>query len=181
MSNVTSSVMPSNSAARTKRFFIRFLEYFALFLACFIALLPIWSSFTTSFKGAEEYATTNAMALPRNWFNFGNYEKWTEEIQKEIDTVKPGSGSASVPSADFFTRELDAALLEGRADIAIHSAKDLPYPLPAGIEVIALTESADKSDSLVTRDGKTLDQLPSQSKIGTSSEQRKAAGTAHAR
>ena len=77
-------------------------------------------------------------------------------------------------SADFFTRELDAALLEGRADIAIHSAKDLPYPLPAGIEVIALTESADKSDSLVTRDGKTLDQLPSQSKIGTSSEQRKA-------
>ena len=77
-------------------------------------------------------------------------------------------------SADFFTRELDAALLEGRADIAIHSAKDLPYPLPAGIEVIALTESADKSDSLVTRDGKTLDQLPSQSKIGTSAEQRKA-------
>lgn len=77
-------------------------------------------------------------------------------------------------SADFFTRELDAALLEGRADVAVHSAKDLPYPLPAGIEVIALTESADKSDSLVTRDGKTLRQLPPQSKIGTSSEQRKA-------
>ncbi|MBQ8710783.1 MAG: uroporphyrinogen-III C-methyltransferase [Bacteroidaceae bacterium] len=77
-------------------------------------------------------------------------------------------------SPDFFTRELDAALIEGRADIAIHSAKDLPYPLPVGIEVIALTESADKSDSLVTRDGKTLRQLPARSKIGTSSEQRKA-------
>lgn len=77
-------------------------------------------------------------------------------------------------AADFFTRELDAALIDGRADIAIHSAKDLPYPLPAGIEVIALTESADKSDSLVTRDGKTLAQLPANSKVGTSSEQRKA-------
>jgi len=77
-------------------------------------------------------------------------------------------------AADFFTRELDDALLDGRADIAIHSAKDLPYPLPAGIEVIALTESADKSDSLVTRDGKTLAQLPANSRVGTSSEQRKA-------
>ncbi|MBO7570139.1 MAG: hydroxymethylbilane synthase, partial [Bacteroidaceae bacterium] len=77
-------------------------------------------------------------------------------------------------SPDFFTRELDAALIEGRADIAIHSAKDLPYPLPVGIEVSALSESADKSDSLVTRDGKTLRQLPARSKIGTSSEQRKA-------
>lgn len=77
-------------------------------------------------------------------------------------------------AADFFTRELDTALIEGRADIAIHSAKDLPYPLPPGIEVIALTESADKSDSLVTRDGKTLGQLPAGSRIGTSSEQRKA-------
>lgn len=74
---------------------------------------------------------------------------------------------------DFFTRELDSALLEGRADIAIHSAKDLPYPLPKGIEVIALTKGGDKSDSLVTRDGKTLSQLPSGSRIGTSSTKRK--------
>lgn len=75
---------------------------------------------------------------------------------------------------DFFTRELDAALLDGRADIAIHSAKDLPYPLPPGIEVIALTKSADKSDSLVSHNGLTLSQMPSGSRIGTSSEQRKA-------
>ena len=34
-------------------------------------------------------------------FDFGNWDKWTEEIQKEIDTAKPGSGSASVPNADF--------------------------------------------------------------------------------
>ena len=77
-------------------------------------------------------------------------------------------------AADFFTRELDEALLAGRADIAVHSAKDLPYPLPAGLEVIALTEAKDKTDSLVTRDGETLATLPPGSRIGTSSAQRKA-------
>ncbi|MBQ9236582.1 MAG: uroporphyrinogen-III C-methyltransferase [Prevotella sp.] len=77
-------------------------------------------------------------------------------------------------AADFFTRELDEALLEGRADIAVHSAKDLPYPLPDGIDLLALTEGKDSSDSLVARDGLTLDTLPAGSRIGTSSAQRKA-------
>lgn len=77
-------------------------------------------------------------------------------------------------AADFFTRELDEALLEGRADIAVHSAKDLPYPLPDGIELLALTEGKDPSDSLVARDGLTLATLPEGSKVGTSSAQRKA-------
>ena len=79
MSNVTSSVMPSNSAARTKRFFIRFLEYFALLLASFIALLPLISSFMISFKTAQEYGSTNAMTPPQNWLNFDNYiQVWNE-------------------------------------------------------------------------------------------------------
>ena len=87
---------------------------------------------------------------------------------KEVSLMEQGL------AADFFTRELDEALLEGRADIAVHSAKDLPYPLPDGIELVALTESKDKSDSLVARDGLTLATLPSGSKVGTSSAQRKA-------
>ena len=79
MTTLNHAVRDVNAAARTKRAVIKALEYLALLLACFIALLPIWSSFTTSFKTAEEYATTNAMALPRNWFNFGNYvQVWTE-------------------------------------------------------------------------------------------------------
>ena len=66
MSNVTTAVRDINRNAKMKRALIKGLEYFALLLACFIALLPIWSSFTTSFKSAEEYATTNAMTLPKN-------------------------------------------------------------------------------------------------------------------
>ncbi|MDO4164796.1 MAG: uroporphyrinogen-III C-methyltransferase [Bacteroides sp.] len=76
-------------------------------------------------------------------------------------------------SADFFTRELDRAVLDGEADIAIHSAKDLPYPLPAGLELYCLTEASDKSDSLVSSDSLTLAQLPAGSRIGTSSKMRK--------
>lgn len=75
---------------------------------------------------------------------------------------------------DFFTRELDTMVLDGTADIAVHSAKDLPYPLPSGLELYCLTQGGDKSDSLVSRDGLTLATLPPGSRVGTSSKMRKA-------
>ena len=75
--------------------------------------------------------------------------------------------------ADMFTRELDEALISGRADIAIHSAKDLPYPLDERLEVIALFPPFDQSDSLVSRDHLTLAQLPPGSTVGTSSPMRR--------
>ena len=79
MANNTTSVTASNTSARVKRGIIKFLEYFALIFASFVALLPIVSSFTTSFKTADEYATTSAMDLPQNWLNFDNYvQVWTE-------------------------------------------------------------------------------------------------------
>ena len=74
---------------------------------------------------------------------------------------------------DIFTRELDNALLNSTGDIAIHSAKDLSIPIPSGLEVIALLEAFDKTDSLVTRNNEKLNDLPDNSKLGTSSQQRK--------
>ncbi|HEX2935208.1 MAG TPA: uroporphyrinogen-III C-methyltransferase [Bacteroidales bacterium] len=76
--------------------------------------------------------------------------------------------------SDIFTRELDFAILNGDADFAIHSAKDLPYPLPEGLEIIALTEAFDKTDALVSYSGKKLTELPANPKLGTSSILRKA-------
>jgi len=70
---------------------------------------------------------------------------------------------------DFFTRELDDALLRNEADIAVHSAKDLPYPIPAGLEVIALTEAIDRTDSLVSINNLKLNELHANPRIGTSS------------
>lgn len=79
MANTNTSVTSSNTGARVKRGVIRFLEYFALVFASFVALLPIVSSFMTSFKSAEEYAATNAMTPPQNWLNFDNYiQVWTQ-------------------------------------------------------------------------------------------------------
>lgn len=77
--------------------------------------------------------------------------------------------------SDFFTKELDEMLLADEADIAIHSAKDLPYPLPVGLEIIALTRKLDGSDSLVVGEGlpTRLSDLPKGAVIGTSSPKRK--------
>lgn len=74
---------------------------------------------------------------------------------------------------DFFTRELDNLLLEGKADVAIHSAKDLPYPLPSGLELYSLTEAKDRSDSLISSGNRTLKQLPAGARVGTSSLNRR--------
>jgi len=77
------------------------------------------------------------------------------------------------PPADIFTRELDEAVLSGTADVAVHSAKDLPFPLPAGLEVLALLKEFDQTDSLVSRNHLTLNNLPAGARVGTSSPTRK--------
>jgi uroporphyrinogen III methyltransferase/synthase len=76
--------------------------------------------------------------------------------------------------ADFFTRELDDAVLNGNADVAVHSAKDLPCPLPGGLELYALFAAQDKTDALVSRNRLSLSRLPAGARVGTSSATRKA-------
>lgn len=76
---------------------------------------------------------------------------------------------------DFFTRELDKALLEKRADIAVHSAKDLPDPIPQGLECIAITKGVDSSDSLVIREDLSWEEFAKNPKVGTSSFRREEA------
>ena len=75
--------------------------------------------------------------------------------------------------SDFFTREIDRLLLEGKVRAAIHSAKDLPDPLPKGLFLAALTAGADPRDALVLRQG--LIDLPEGACIATSSERREEA------
>lgn len=77
------------------------------------------------------------------------------------------------PMANIFTKEIDEAIINGVGDIAIHSAKDLPYPLDPELEIIALIKPFDQTDSLTSRDNLTLEELPKGASIGTSSEERK--------
>ena len=75
---------------------------------------------------------------------------------------------------DFFTDALDELVLRGEADLAVHSAKDLPVPLRQGLIVAALTDAFDKTDALVTRDGQGLATLAAGARVGTSSPSRQA-------
>jgi len=73
---------------------------------------------------------------------------------------------------DFFTKDIDEMQLAGECRISLHSAKDLPDPLPEGLKVIALTKGQDSSDSLVFREEESLLTLPSGALIGSSSPRR---------
>lgn len=77
-----------------------------------------------------------------------------------------------IGKTDFFTKEIDALLLEGKCRIAIHAAKDLPEPLPQGIACVAWTQGVDPSDVLIMRPGVTFETLPQGSCIATSSLRR---------
>lgn len=78
----------------------------------------------------------------------------------------------TLDKTDFFTKEIDEGLLQGIYDIGIHSAKDLPDPLPKGLVVIALTSGLNPADALVLRPGESLQNLLPGAKIATSSERR---------
>jgi hydroxymethylbilane synthase len=75
----------------------------------------------------------------------------------------------------LFTRELDAALLDGRADCAVHSLKDIPTLLPEGLQIGAILEREDPRDAWITRDTTASpESLPAGARVGTSSLRRRA-------
>ncbi len=73
-----------------------------------------------------------------------------------------------------FVKELQRALLAGEVDIAVHSLKDLPSTLPAGLVLGAVPEREDPRDVLVSRHGLGLSDLPAGARLGTSSVRRAA-------
>jgi hydroxymethylbilane synthase len=92
---------------------------------------------------------------------------------------------AKIGDKGLFTKELETALLEGRIDVAVHSAKDMPTAIPDGLELIAFTEREDVRDVFVPnpallggRPGGlgslTLDEVPQGARVGTSSLRRRS-------
>ena len=73
-----------------------------------------------------------------------------------------------------FTKELEDAILDERVDLAVHSMKDIPTDLPDVCRVAVVFPREDPRDALVSRDGKTLEELPRGARIGTSSLRRAA-------
>ena len=78
---------------------------------------------------------------------------------------------AKVGTKGLFTKEIEEALLDGRADLAVHSLKDLPTELPDGLVLAAIPEREDPRDAIL---GKKLSDLAAGAKVGTSSLRRAA-------
>ena len=75
----------------------------------------------------------------------------------------------------LFTKELEDEMLAGTIDIAVHSLKDLPTEMTAGLHIAAISEREDVRDALVAREGiESFDLLPAGARIGTSSLRRQA-------
>lgn len=115
-----------------------------------------------------------------------------ERVRAELAVLRPGIRTAVVPvkttgdkwlgdlakveGKGAFTKEVDAALVAGEADLAVHCVKDIPAdrPLPAGTMFAAFLKRDDIRDALVHPGGLTLDELPAGTRIGTSSVRRVA-------
>lgn len=91
----------------------------------------------------------------------------TGDMVQEVPLSRIGSRA-------LFTRQIDEAMLEGRIDLAVHSLKDLPTVLPAGIALAAVSEREDARDALVSRGGLRWADLPRGATLATSSLRRRA-------
>lgn len=103
-----------------------------------------------------------------------NHPKIEFEVSYFISTgdLDQKTSLRTLGRTNFFTKEIDEAVLQGQCRLGIHSAKDLPMPLAEGLDLICLTKGIDSSDSLVFRSGENLESLPSGACIATSSVRR---------
>src|SRR3989338_7367810 len=110
----------------------------------------------------------------------GLLKKFSVDLKVEVvkfdtygdkDKVTPIS---DIEGTDFFTKEIDGALLKGDVDFAVHSAKDLPDRIADGLFIAAITKPLEPSDCLVSKNNLKLNELPVGAKIGSSSARRKA-------
>ncbi len=81
---------------------------------------------------------------------------------------------AKIGGKGLFVKELEAALLDGRADLAVHSMKDVPMLLPDGLALAVICEREDPFDAFVSNTYTCFDELPLGAKLGTSSLRRKS-------
>ncbi|HLK40989.1 MAG TPA: hydroxymethylbilane synthase [Polyangiaceae bacterium] len=95
----------------------------------------------------------------------------------ELQVITTGDRVQDRPLADIggkglFVKEIEEALLEGRADFAVHSIKDVPGTLPAGLVIACVPEREDPRDVVVAPRHRTIDALPMGARVGTSSLRR---------
>lgn len=101
-------------------------------------------------------------------------EHFSIEIIRTTGDVIQDRALAEAGGKGLFTKELDAALIEGRIDLAVHSSKDLPTHLPAEIVAAGFLPREDARDVFIGRAGAQLADLPQGAIVGTASLRRAA-------
>ena len=100
-------------------------------------------------------------------------------IEVEMVTIRTTGDDVSVKGEaivgkGIFTKEIDQALLEKRVDLGVHSLKDLPGELPAGLVLAAVPVREDPRDVLISHPAVAFEKLPHGARVGTSSPRRRA-------
>lgn len=114
-----------------------------------------------------------------NWVK-SEIEKRHPEVEVSLEKIKTtGDKILDVPLAmvggkGLFVKEIEEALLDGRARLAVHSMKDVPTVFPEGLILRAITEREDARDAVFSRNGVKLLDLPKGARIGTSSLRRQS-------
>jgi hydroxymethylbilane synthase len=113
---------------------------------------------------AQEVIDALRAVYPRLSFEITTVKTAGDRDRKTSLKVLGGKG--------IFVKELEEALLRREIDIAVHSLKDMPTDIPAGLKLAAVTRRLDPRDVLVSASGVGLSQLPPGSSIGTGSQRR---------
>ena len=92
-------------------------------------------------------------------------------LQTKGDTFLNQSLS-KIGGKGLFVKELETALLENRADLAVHSMKDVPYQLPDGLGIHAILKREDPRDAFISQCANSINTLPANARVGTSSLRR---------
>ena len=106
----------------------------------------------------------------RKLFPEKKFETLTVKTAGDADS-KAGS---QLPGKGIFVKEIEEALLAGKADLAVHSLKDLPTEITPGLTIAAIPERVDPRDALISKTGARLDELPPGAIVGTGSGRRAA-------
>ena len=119
------------------------------------------------------------LALWQSQFVKNQLERHFSDIEVHLKVIKTTGDTIQNRSLvglgkGVFTKEIENALLTGDIDLAVHSLKDLPTELPAGLCIAAIPVREDPRDVLITSIGLPLENLPEGAKIGTTSPRRKA-------
>lgn len=139
-------------------------------------------------KGTDNMTEANTLTIATRKSALALWQ--AEHIKARLETLHPGlevillpmstrgdvildTPLAKIGGKGLFVKELEVAMLEGRADIAVHSMKDVPVDFPEGLELATICEREDPRDAFVSNHYQTLEDMPADSIVGTCSLRRR--------